>query len=283
MGDLVSEIEAMESSLSDFQSTETKEEGNEESKESSKDPNTDSSDTNNGSDEEEKETDAEDSTSTSSNTDDESDDGEGDDSEDDEDSDEEVEEEEEEEEVSPKKDPTPTTRSLTVDDFKDQEFVTEDDFDEMARSHEAMNKKLNQVYKEALFNSSKILEAYMESYAPKLISQKAMEVINLNRAVDIFYEHNEDLKKHRDVVQKTFGKIAKKNPKMEYSKLFPLLAKEVRKKLNLTEPAKKTKTRDDAPPRLPRKGSDARAVEPTTKQKDPMLAELEAMDTSLGR
>lgn len=181
---------------------------------------------------------------------------------------------EEEAERKRKEDEKPPT-------FEPHDFIGDLDVDEVTRSKEGLNKLLNMVYSKGVADSQKMASEKVLMSIPDIVSNNIRIINALKEASDNFYKANEDLKPFPKVVAVVFEEMLAKNPGRKYDEIFPDVATEVRKRLDLHKVANKVNKKED-PPRLPnKKGGGSR---PDGKPNlSPMQSEIESMNKSLGR
>jgi hypothetical protein len=103
---------------------------------------------------------------------------------------------------------------------------------------------------------------------------------NLKEASDEFYKNNQDLKPFKKVVATVFEEIASDNPGKSFEILFPIVADEARKRLDLHKQA--TGLQATKPPKLPsRKGRVQ--IPQETPNPNPLLSELDEMNKIVRR
>lgn len=160
-----------------------------------------------------------------------------------------------------------------------QDFVGEEDFDELTRDPKRLNEVFNKVYQKAVLDTRQSVIKEL----PNIVKDNIVLMNNLKQASDEFYEENADLKSFKKVVATVFEEMAEKTPDKSYSDIMKAVAPEVRNRLELTKKeetnGKSTKTES---PKLPTKGTKAGSSQskPTV---DPLQAELEEMNRTLGR
>lgn len=142
----------------------------------------------------------------------------------------------------------PTTKAPIV--FEDQDFVKDIDLEETIRDPKEFNKILNSIYQKAVTDTQQKLGNQMSQSIPNMITVAS----NLQKATEIFYDSNEDLKPFKKVVATVFGDLVKTNPDKPYAEVMQDVAPEVRKRLELPDYVKKTVDKN-TPPKLPKKKS----------------------------
>jgi hypothetical protein len=112
------------------------------------------------------------------------------------------------------------------EESKDIEFVTEDGYAEILQSKDGLNKVLNALYQQ-------VRQAALQDAFP-IIQQEVTRSNTVFAHTKAFYEANEDLKKHTNLVQQVFKEIVAKKPDITIENLFSEAAPEARKRLKLT-------------------------------------------------
>tara|TARA_R110000824_G_scaffold77767_4_gene196585 strand:- start:7070 stop:7990 length:921 start_codon:yes stop_codon:yes gene_type:complete len=114
-------------------------------------------------------------------------------------------------------------------------FVTSDDDYEKAMSDpKEMNALMNKVYDSAI--------TYMTQSVPQLVGHMVTQQTSMRNLVDDFYKTNEDLVPMKSYVGFVANELAAKNPSWEYDQLFGEVAKEVRKRVNISGKASSVET-----------------------------------------
>jgi|SRR3972149_1460525 len=164
------------------------------------------------------------------------------------------------------------------------DFVGDLDPDEIVRDPKEFNKLLNKVYQSGMI----AIRGNLDKDLPNAVRSQ-MELINsLRETSEKFYTENEDLKPFKKVVATVFEELTAIDPNKTYDEVIKGVGPEVRKRLELPEKKesdKKEPVKEDkksAAPKLPVKGG--RAGKADDKQEaDPLQAELEEMNKTLGR
>lgn len=162
--------------------------------------------------------------------------------------------------------------------FQEQDFIGESDVDDLISDPKEFNKLLNDLYKKTISDARQLVgEAVLRSI-PDIVRANVTIINDLQKASDEFYSTNEDLKPFKKVVATVFEEVASENPGKPFNEIFPKVADEARKRLELY---KKTVQPTNKPPKLPtRKNRIATKAKPNT---DPLLSELEEMNKALRR
>lgn len=170
--------------------------------------------------------------------------------------------------------------------FDEQDFVGDIDFDTLSDPKE-LNKLLNKTYQKAVVDVS----TQFTQNLPGVVREQITTIQNLQKASEQFYKDNPDLAGFKKVVGTVFGELVEVNPDKTYSDLMAETGKEVRKRLNLSEPKKEETTSDKKPdlklvdkgkpPKLPKSGSKAGQI-PETKPSD-LSSEIDTMNKVLER
>jgi hypothetical protein len=173
----------------------------------------------------------------------------------------------------------PTDQQQTPLTFDEQDFIGELDLDDLTRDPKEFNKLLNTIYQKAVTDTRQILGEHVLRSVPEIVRANITIMNNLQKASEEFYAANEDLKPFKKVVATVFEEIASENPGKPFEEIFPMVADESRKRLELH---KKVTQPTNKPPRLPNRKNRVTvpATKPTT---DPLLAELEEMNKTLRR
>lgn len=125
-----------------------------------------------------------------------------------------------------------------IKDLEDIDFVGEvDDEDEIVITKEGLNKHLNSVRTKTMQEMMVILPGM----AATLVAQRT----NMDKAVEKFYEDNEDFVPHKDYVGLVAQQVQSKNPGLTYETMFKLVAKTVRKNLNLKKKVEKVRSKEE--------------------------------------
>lgn len=179
-------------------------------------------------------------------------------------------------EEPPTEEPEPEPGPLT---FTEQDFIGDQDLDDLTRDPKEFNKLLNTIYQRAVTDTRQILGEGVLRSIPDIVRANITIINNLQKSSDEFYAANEDLKPFKKVVATVFEEIASENPGKPFEELFPMVADESRKRLELH---KKVTQPTNKPPRLPSRKN--RVTVPATKPNpDPLLRELEEMNKTLRR
>lgn len=169
----------------------------------------------------------------------------------------------------------PTTKAPIV--FEDQDFVKDIDLDEAIRDPKEFNKILNSIYQKAVTDTQQRLGTEISQSVPNMVSV----VSNLQKATDVFYGDNEDLKPFKKVVATVFDDLVTANPNKQYADIMTDVAPEVRKRLKLPEYVKKTVDKKTSP-KLPKTKS--KPGRTTNKPKiSPIEEGINAMNETLRR
>lgn len=183
--------------------------------------------------------------------------------------------------------PKPTAPPATVAPlvFEPQDFIGDENVEDITSNKESLNKLLNIVYSKGVTDSRSIVGGGVAEVIPSLVTSQINMVTQMKETRDNFYVANEDLRSFPDVVSTVFDDIAKKNPDETYGNIIKAVAPEVRKRLNLPEhkPGNNDKKSGKGnPPNLPRKkGKPGRSQ--TKPKTSPIESELDEMNEVLGR
>jgi len=159
----------------------------------------------------------------------------------------------------------------------DEDFIGDNDLDDIVRDKSAFNKLLNAVHKKGI-EIGKLEYGKVVQSLPNMIKDNIIITEKLKEASDTFYAENEDLKSFKRVVGVVFEEIASKDPSKTYDEILKDVGPEVRKRLDLKQNVKSNDK--ETVPKLPKKGTQSRQT--TQKPEiDPLISELEAMNKSL--
>ena len=112
--------------------------------------------------------------------------------------------------------------------------TTDDDYEKAMSDPKEMNALMNRVYDSAI--------SYMTQSVPQLVGHMVTQQNSMRNLVDDFYKTNEDLVPMKSFVGFVANELASKNPAWEYEKLFDEVAKEVRKRVNISTKASSVET-----------------------------------------
>lgn len=172
---------------------------------------------------------------------------------------------------------TPITEAPLV--IEPQDFVGDLDPEDIIRDKDALNKLLNTVYSKGVTDAHKVTKAYV----PGVVGTTVEQMKTLEKLTGEFYTANEDLEPWKASVSTVFGELAAADPKKSIPDVLKETATEVRKRLNLPEPTKKTNDRKkETPPRLPNKGNKSGRIA-DEKPKTGIEAEIDSMNAVIGR
>lgn len=182
----------------------------------------------------------------------------------------------------PKVEPEPEPDPAPVKDpeIQIEDFVGENDLDDLTRDPEKFNSILNNIYKRAIEAARKEMKDQNESVIKSIpdITKSTLAVYSmLEKARNDFYAENKDLKAFPKVVSAVFEEKMAENPDKPYNEVLKLVGPEVRVRLDLHKKAT-TKDEEDPPPLPRKKGGRPPIPKPNT---NPLLDELDAMDRVL--
>jgi hypothetical protein len=112
--------------------------------------------------------------------------------------------------------------------------TTDDDYEKAMSDPKEMNALMNRVYDSAI--------TYMTKSVPQLVGHMVTQQTSMRNLVDDFYKTNEDLVPMKSFVGFVANELAANNPAWEYDKLFDEVAKEVRKRVNISTKASSVET-----------------------------------------
>jgi hypothetical protein len=183
-------------------------------------------------------------------------------------------------EPEPKQEPEPEPKKPEPISFEDQDFINDLDLDDLSRDPKEFNKLLNTVYKKAITDTRNLLAENILRAIPEIVRANVTVMNNLKEASDEFYKNNQDLKSFKKVVATVFEEIASDNPGKPFETLFPMVADEARKRLDLHKQA--IGPQATKPPKLPsRKGRVQ--IPQETPNPNPLLSELDEMNKIVRR
>lgn len=182
-------------------------------------------------------------------------------------------------EQSPKTDAPGTDPPATQAPLEDQDFLGDDDLDDIMEDPERFNAMLNRVYKKGV----------EDGRTPALDAKQVAEEVEVAREAkermqklhDEFYETNEDLVPWKSAVGVVFGELQAANPDQDFAETLEAVATETRKRLGLGKTKAKQKPGGNPPP-LP-KGKRRGARPSSQKQSNSLADEIGEMNTTLRR
>jgi len=113
--------------------------------------------------------------------------------------------------------------------LEDQEFITQDEFDEVMGDPSKVNALLNRAVKQAVAKARELVLSEVPGAVTPMVTQQ----IERRALVDRFYQENPELSEHRDYVKFIGSEMAQANPDMPLAEYFPKLAAEVKRRLRL--------------------------------------------------
>lgn len=179
----------------------------------------------------------------------------------------------------------PKTEAPTTEvplSFDEQDFLGEADFDELKEDPKKFNKFLNDFRGKIILEARKVLSEGVLRSIPEIVKNNVKISSDMQKSSDKFYSENEDLKPFKRVVAEVFEDISADNPDKTYDEILKDVGPEAHKRLNLQKQAK-TKSKDDNPPRLPKK---TRGKSPKTDPKPKTAgieSEISEMNKHIGR
>lgn len=108
-------------------------------------------------------------------------------------------------------------------------FVSDEVYEKALSDPSELNNLLNRVYDSAV--------SYMTQSIPQLVGQMVNQQTQMKTLVDDFYKENEDLVPMKSYVGFIANELAAEHPDWAYDKLFGQVAKEVRKRVNISNKA----------------------------------------------
>ncbi len=176
----------------------------------------------------------------------------------------------------------PVPKDKKVEDtetISDEDFIGEDDLDELYRDSKRLNTLLNKVYKKGVENGRHFTRKQSEELlrsVPEVVKNNIALNATLKTVSEKFYADNSDLVPFKKVVGTVFEEVAALNTDKSYKEILPKVADEVRKRLDLV---KKTTINKSSVSSLPSKKSGPRQTAPPSP--DPLTKELMDMDMAL--
>jgi len=178
-------------------------------------------------------------------------------------------------------DPPPTQSPSTEAPLSDEDFIGDMDLDDLSRDPSQLNTVLNKIYKRAVEHARTEIrtgdEAVMRSM-PDIIKHNISLETELKKAKDDFYEKNEDLLPFNKVVAAVFEELAAEQPGKSFTEILPDVAKETRKRLDLSKRSTQPGNDDDPPPLQKSKRGKRQTPKPDP---TPLQNELDDMDRVL--
>lgn len=184
--------------------------------------------------------------------------------------------------------PKPTAPPATIAPlvFEPQDFIGDENVEDLTSNKDSLNKLLNLVYSKGVTDSRKIVNEGVAKTIPSLVTGQIDVITQMKETRDNFYAANEDLRAFPNVVSTVFDDIAKKDPNQTYDNIMKAIAPEVRKRLNLPEykPGNDKDKKNDKgnPPNLPRKKGKSGRTQDKPKT-SPIESELDEMNKVLER
>lgn len=117
--------------------------------------------------------------------------------------------------------------------FEEQDFIGEQDIDDIVRDKAEFNKLLNSVYTKGITDARSLISERVLLSIPDIVRNNIDIVTKLKDMSEKFYETNKDLVPFKKVVATVFSEIASDNPDKDYLGIMELVAPEVRKRLDL--------------------------------------------------
>jgi hypothetical protein len=147
-----------------------------------------------------------------------------------------------EKDSGPKPTAAPATAAPLV--LEAQDFIGDEDVENLTNNKDTLNKILNLVYSKGVTDSRNIVNEGVARTIPSLVTGQVDIITQMKEVRDNFYVANEDLRSFPNVVSAVFDDIAKKDPKQTYDNIIKAVAPEVRKRLNLPSSREVTKLWD---------------------------------------
>ena len=157
-----------------------------------------------------------------------------------------------------KEEEPPEDEPLVLDN---QDFIGDEDIDDIVRDKDMFNKLLNSVYTKGVADARKLTSEKVLLSIPDIVRNNIDIVTNLKKMSDQFYDTNKDLVPFKKVVATVFEEIASENADKKYVDIMKLVAPEVRKRLELHQQAVGD-IKDKTTPKLPTKKGGQRQSPP---------------------
>lgn len=119
-------------------------------------------------------------------------------------------------------------------EFEGQEFVTEEEFDEIIQDRNKLNEVLNKV----AFQSAKAAREAVLRQVPEVVSKTTNRQMSVRQAVQNFYQENPDLQEYGSYVGHIANRIKAENPDLGMNDILSKAGQEARSKLNIQKKAK---------------------------------------------
>jgi len=172
--------------------------------------------------------------------------------------------------------------------LEDQDFIGDQDIEDIIRDKDTFNKLLNSVYAKGVNASKKISTEDILSSIPDIVKHNLNLLTLLKETSDKFYNDNKDLVPFKRVVAAVFEDIVAQNPDKKYTELMNLVAPEARKRLDLhkqvvrEEKNEKGGEKKGGGPRLPEAKSNLKHSLQKTNSTS-LESEISEMNKLLGR
>jgi len=172
--------------------------------------------------------------------------------------------------------------------LEDQDFIGDQDIEDIIRDKDTFNKLLNSVYTKRVNDSKKISTEDILSSIPDIVKHNLNLLTLLKETSDKFYNDNKDLVPFKRVVAAVFEDIVAQNPDKKYTELMNLVAPEARKRLDLhkqvmrKEKNEKGGEKKGGGPRLPEAKSNLKHSLQKTNSTS-LESEISEMNKLLGR
>jgi len=177
------------------------------------------------------------------------------------------------------KEKTPLTSAPSTDaPIPDQDFIEDEDIDELITDKKSLNKLLNKVFLKGVELTRREAAEAIRKFTkqlPSAVHANLYTIETTRKAAEQFYSDNPDLSSHKPKVRETFDELVNQHPDWTYDKLLKETEVIVRKKHNL-----KKQPSDGGPPKLPKKKTQQRQT-PTRQSDNPVLEEMDQMDKAL--
>lgn len=141
-----------------------------------------------------------------------------------------------EREAKPKTSAPKTSAPTTDAPLEDQDFIGDEDFEDLTDNPDKLNSVLNKVFRKGV---QAAVDRFAKQGTPNITGevQKNLNVLlALKEANEEFYEANKDLQPFKKVVATVYGEVVDEHPDWTMKEALDYTGKETRKRLELTEP-----------------------------------------------
>jgi len=164
--------------------------------------------------------------------------------------------------------------------FENQDFVGDQDIDEILGDKDGINKLLNAVYTRGVTDSRKVVGEHVLRDIPNIVRTNVSLITEMAKARDEFFDTNPDLTPFKKVVATVFEEVASKNPDKGYKEVLVEVGKEARNRLDLHKKAAEKVSEEKTPKLHNKKGTRTSKEQPNT---TPLEDELSDMNNVMRR